>query len=38
MGFGLWWGLPALVTAAILLIEKVGKGWPENGNEESGNE
>jgi hypothetical protein len=29
MGFGLWWALPALVAAGILLIEKMGRGWSE---------
>jgi hypothetical protein len=25
MGFGLWWALPALVAAAVLLIERAGR-------------
>ena len=30
MGFGLWWALPALVAAGILLIAKLGKGSLES--------
>ncbi|MBV8807454.1 MAG: hypothetical protein JO033_02170 [Acidobacteriaceae bacterium] len=29
MGFGLWWALPALVAAGILLVEKLGEGSSE---------
>ncbi|MBV9303180.1 MAG: hypothetical protein JOY62_00985 [Acidobacteriaceae bacterium] len=29
MGFALWWALPALVAAGILLIEKLREGWSE---------
>lgn len=29
MGFGLWWALPALFTAGILLTERLGKGSEE---------